>query len=64
MFILNGGDWIWSSEQLYFSPRTVTVFGEISPFTTTKIKIYDASFLGAFIKRHYLVNNWMCNGAY
>ena len=31
---------------------------------TTKIKIYDASFLGAFIKRHYLVNNWMCNGAY
>ena len=23
IFILNGGDWIWSSEQLYFSLRTV-----------------------------------------
>ena len=23
IFILNGGDWIWSSKQLYFSPRIV-----------------------------------------
>ena len=26
IFILNGGDWIWSLEQLYFSPRTVVCF--------------------------------------
>ena len=37
IFIMNGGDWIWSSEQLYFSPRTVAMFGEISPLSLCKV---------------------------
>ena len=34
---MNGGDWIWSSEQLYFSPRTVAMFDEISSLSLCKV---------------------------
>ena len=37
IFILNDEDWIWSSEQLYFSLRIVVVFGEISPLSLYKV---------------------------
>ena len=37
IFILNGGNWIWSLEQLYFSLRTMAMFNEISPLSLCKV---------------------------